>query len=708
MKLKLNLENCYGIGKLQKEFDFSDKNVLLFYAQNGIFKTSFAKTFKNIKDGKQIKDEIFPERISKAYIEFNGEKINKEDIFVFDSYDREFDSSKSVTTFMASPKLKKEYDEIFSELDKQKKSLLKSLKKYTGSSDCEKEILKIFSNKNLYQILSDNIDFIKEVKENYEFKYHDIFDDKNKVKEFVDTNKELLQGYFDKYNEILLSSEIFKKTENGEFGTHKIKELQNTLSDDRFFLASHKLLISNQEITTSENLNNLIQNEIDRILENDEIKNKFDDIEKKITKNQNLKDFKEAINANKGILLKLINYEEFRKEVIFSYLNKKINEIEDLVSLYENQKEKIQKIINNSKLEQESWKKIIEIFNSRFIVPFEVGIENQDDILLKNEVAKFVFKFKDNANEKIVNKEKLEEILSNGEKRALYILQILFEIEAQKNTNKPILLIFDDIVDSFDYRNKHAVVEYLDDIRENINFKIIIMTHNFDFYRAIARFGASKFMIHRNDEREIVFGRGEYTNEFIKSLKKNDENIKKNFITLIPFVRNILEYTKNEKDKEYLLLTSCLHMKDDTKNIKVEQALNVLKNYIQEYQANINKDDNLLDFIYGTCDEIANTNNINPIELQNKIVLSIGIRLKAEEFMLSKVNLQNEITRNQTRNLYNLTKEQNAINDKQDFIIRKVLAITSDNIHINSFMYEPILDTSIEHLVKLYRDIKEI
>ncbi|ECQ5155793.1 hypothetical protein HF237_000977 [Campylobacter coli] len=708
MKLKLNLENCYGIGKLQKEFDFSDKNVLLFYAQNGIFKTSFAKTFKNIKDGKQIKDEIFPERISKAYIEFNGEKINKEDIFVFDSYDREFDSSKSVTTFMASPKLKKEYDEIFSELDKQKKSLLKSLKKYTGSSDCEKEILKIFSNKNLYQILSDNIDFIKEVKENYEFKYHDIFDDKNKVKEFVDTNKELLQGYFDKYNEILLSSEIFKKTENGEFGTHKIKELQNTLSDDRFFLASHKLLISNQEITTSENLNNLIQNEIDRILENDEIKNKFDDIEKKITKNQNLKDFKEAINANKGILLKLINYEEFRKEVIFSYLNKKINEIEDLVSLYENQKEKIQKIINNSKLEQESWKKIIEIFNSRFIVPFEVGIENQDDILLKNEVAKFVFKFKDNANEKIVNKEKLEEILSNGEKRALYILQILFEIEAQKNTNKPILLIFDDIVDSFDYRNKHAVVEYLDDIRENINFKIIIMTHNFDFYRAIARFGASKFMIHRNDEREIVFGRGEYTNEFIKSLKKNDENIKKNFITLIPFVRNILEYTKNEKDKEYLLLTSCLHMKDDTKNIKVEQALNVLKNYIQEYQANINKDDNLLDFIYGTCDEIANTNNINPIELQNKIVLSIGIRLKAEEFMLSKVNLQNEITRNQTRNLYNLTKEQNAINDKQDFIIRKVLAITSDNIHINSFMYEPILDTSIEHLIKLYRDIKEI
>lgn len=327
---------------------------------------------------------------------------------------------------------------------------------------------------------------------------------------------------------------------------------------------------------------------------------------------------------------------------------------------------------------------------------------------MKNEVAKFVFRFKDNTNEKIVNKEKLEEILSNGEKRALYILQILFEIEAQKNTNKPILLIFDDIVDSFDYRNKHAVVEYLDDIRENVNFKIIIMTHNFDFYRAIARFGASKFMIHKNDEREIVFEKGEYTKEFIKVLKSNNENIKKNFIALIPFVRNILEYTKNETDTEYLLLTSCLHIKDDTKNIKVEQALNVLKNHIQGYQANINEDDNLLDFIYSTCDEIVNANNINPIELQNKIVLSIGIRLKAEEFMLSKVNLQNEITKNQIRELYNLTKKQNVINNEQDFIIRKVLAITSDNIHINSFMYEPILDTSIEHLINLYRDMQEI
>lgn len=31
--------------------------------------------------------------------------------------------------------------------------------------------------------------------------------------------------------------------------------------------------------------------------------------------------------------------------------------------------------------------------------------------------------------------------------------------------------------------------------------------------------------------------------------------------------------------------------------------------------------------------------------------------------------------------------------------------MTSENIHINSFMYEPILDTSIEHLKVLYKEI---
>lgn len=44
-KLNINLENCYGIKKLQKEFDFSDRSAFVIYASNGSMKTSFTKTF---------------------------------------------------------------------------------------------------------------------------------------------------------------------------------------------------------------------------------------------------------------------------------------------------------------------------------------------------------------------------------------------------------------------------------------------------------------------------------------------------------------------------------------------------------------------------------------------------------------------------------------------------------------------------------------
>ncbi|WP_157887311.1 hypothetical protein [Campylobacter pinnipediorum] len=49
-KLKIYLENCYGIKKLETEFDFTKKNTYSIYAPNGTMKTSFAKTFKDLSN----------------------------------------------------------------------------------------------------------------------------------------------------------------------------------------------------------------------------------------------------------------------------------------------------------------------------------------------------------------------------------------------------------------------------------------------------------------------------------------------------------------------------------------------------------------------------------------------------------------------------------------------------------------------------------
>lgn len=50
MELKIiNIENCYGIGKIKDTFlNFSQVNSCLLYAQNGVFKTSFAKSLTDL------------------------------------------------------------------------------------------------------------------------------------------------------------------------------------------------------------------------------------------------------------------------------------------------------------------------------------------------------------------------------------------------------------------------------------------------------------------------------------------------------------------------------------------------------------------------------------------------------------------------------------------------------------------------------------
>ena len=39
-------------------------------------------------------------------------------------------------------------------------------------------------------------------------------------------------------------------------------------------------------------------------------------------------------------------------------------------------------------------------------------------------------------------------------------------------------------------------------------------------------------------------------------------------------------------------------------------------------------------------------------------------------------------------------------------LLDKISLMTPENIHINTFMYEPLIDMSIIHLVKLYELVK--
>jgi len=41
-------------------------------------------------------------------------------------------------------------------------------------------------------------------------------------------------------------------------------------------------------------------------------------------------------------------------------------------------------------------------------------------------------------------------------------------------------------------------------------------------------------------------------------------------------------------------------------------------------------------------------------------------------------------------------------------VLNRVILMTPETIHLNSFMYEPILDMSDEHLKQLYADVQKL
>jgi hypothetical protein len=63
-RLTVSLDNCYGIRRLRAEFDFSSGNVYAIYAPNGVMKSSFAQTFRDVSMDAASKDRIFPTRSS--------------------------------------------------------------------------------------------------------------------------------------------------------------------------------------------------------------------------------------------------------------------------------------------------------------------------------------------------------------------------------------------------------------------------------------------------------------------------------------------------------------------------------------------------------------------------------------------------------------------------------------------------------------------
>ena len=712
-EIKINLENCYGINKLEYEFDFSKNNTYAIYASNGTMKTSFTKTFVDLMYNTNSKDLIYSDKVTQRIIQDeNSTDIDGDKVFVIESEFDDFQFEK-ISNLMVSKDIKIKYDALYLDINKQKDEFIKKLKDISKSTDCEYELLNTFKEDEILNTLK-SIYLLIEKKQyvKYNFKYNDVFDKNNKVKDFISENGSLIDTYIKNYENILSKSDFFQKS-NNSFGTYQAKQLENSIEDNSFFEAGHILKLKNNvEIKSKNDYMVLFQSELGKILNEENLKKDFDRIDKKITGNAELRAFKKVLELDNGLLIKLKDYDNFKKDVWCGFTYEMKSDLKNLLDNVDLKKKEINEIIKEANKEKTQWEEVVEIFNDRFFnLPFKLKVSNKTDVILGIDAPVVEFIFLESNVESKVEKNILLQALSKGEMRALYILNILFEIKVRENNNEKTLIIIDDVADSFDYKNKYSIIEYLKDISKSDKFIQIILTHNFDFFRTIqSRFiPYNQCLMVEKNSTEIKFINAEYIkNPFINWIANfNDE---KKLIATIPFVRNLIEYTKGESDTDYIKLTGLLHIKTNTYDFTIKD----LKSIYQKIFTNIDiqksiiiKDElKLIDIIYKSSNEIVNNNN--SFSLENKIILAITIRLKTEEYIYSKISDKKEFENNQLRGLFDLYKKEFSSKLEIIKLLEQIVIMTPEIIHLNSFMYEPILDMSDDYLRRLYVEIQKI
>ena len=113
---------------------------------------------------------------------------------------------------------------------------------------------------------------------------------------------------------------------------------------------------------------------------------------------------------------------------------------------------------------------------------------------------------------------------------------------------------------------------------------------------------------------------------------------------------------------------------------------------------------------YSSIQRIASdtiATDTDEVSLENKLLVSIATRLAAEKYLKRKL-IENgqpcsDSHSNQTRDWFDLARPYLSIEEQG--VIEEVNLITPENIHLNAFMFEPLIDISDWALKELYQKV---
>lgn len=717
--LKINkLKNVYGIKEL-KNSTLIDNNTII-YAPNGVMKTSFSDGVKSIVNGKIPQDVFCNPPLNACFeIDNNGTIIDENtqnltlDAFVFDSNDYEGAfQDENFTSLVMSKDLKVKYKSVLDSYNNEKKHISDLIstcvfdKKKGDSKDIinMEELLNCKGEEGIVKALPNMEAYTDEFYKNLEI--NTIFNDKTSS---IFTTPEFISK-LNNYN-TYIDKKMDEKIFNSDFTLKSLTEIRDLMKKNKFFDAGHKVLINTRGEMDLNQLNDFIDETTKEIYGTDEEKNLFYEAVKIFDKNQKTKDFTNYIKSNKRCFSELKDPTELKKKIVYSKLNSRITEIKAAKINFEQYKIELAKILNDAKQHLGIWESVLNNYNSRFLCnKLDVVITNITESVLGMETPRFRRTIKGTNIE--VN-EQIFKRFSSGEKRAILILNLMFEIELRKG--KKYTLILDDIADSFDYKNKYAIIECLKDIAEDSNIQLLILTHNFDFYRSVRiALGdkiQSKLMASANNNIVTLCNASQKWYEdysYFKNWKNNDRNI--DLIAVLPFLRNIAELQNdgNKNDNDYKTLTNFLHYNPNLEGKNITDIDTIYNNANVKHN---NKSFVYLDELEVQMNNIISNRNLKESNLEEKIVLGIYIRIYTDRFMYKRYEYMNNAAPYladscQSNDLF--SQVSNYLNEEEKNKLKTAFTVAPSFIHVNSFMYEPLVDVGFEKLIEVAKDINSL
>ncbi|BAK31755.1 phage infection protein [Erysipelothrix rhusiopathiae] len=713
-------DNVYGIKKLTNP-ELIKKNTLI-YAPNGVMKSSFRDGFIDLKNGLNPKD-LFNNLEANISIEYNGEKydstsVKKLDVVVFDSEltGNDIFSIPDIAKLVMSSDLRKKYTK---EIEKVKAYISRILELYStnvteekrGTSKTESLIRTIYPGKDIVESISNlTLRFEKDEHELEKYNKLSFNDFNNDSVQALFSNDNFAQSctlYLEKVNK-KIDEFIFKEG----FGIDELVNVNKNLKISKFFDAGHKVVLNEVEYK-SEAIDLLIEKTIKDLYEDTDVETQFSSIKKALNKNRDTRKLLTVVQGDKTIINDFSDPVFLRDRIIYSKLFDYKTEIIEIKDALNESKDNINIIIDEANNESTIWDSVIEIFNKRFWSgTFDVSISNRSDALIGRMLPTFNFSVRESG---IPVDDSVFTRFSSGEKRSIFILNMIFQIEIMKSNNSPFIVLLDDVADSFDYKNKYAIIEYIRELQSSDKIQLIILTHNYDFFRSVSISCDnlnSKILAYK-DQNGVVLYEAKNKQLFDYSYFNGWKNDKKlnSLIALIPLARNLVQLQSNATDPDYIKCTEYLHYTDTSDQLLLDDLDNLYSRYNITKKSEYNNL-NYIETLENEVKSILKNDTLKETSIKEKLILGIFLRVFSEKYLYDSYLLYTENIPSVSFDSHYSSKLYDGIKDKlipeEISVIESSRIIAPSFIHVNSFMYEPLIDVGTERLKFVAEDLMNI